>query len=115
MNLAERAAAFETTFYTRDESQRAALVNVFRTMITVFGPGGAPEEDLFALFDLLQNMTGKIQRGLKTQEEVLQEVATGAPRLVAEFMAALVDGTGGKPANDNATADPSPEHVAAAE
>jgi len=90
VTLTERCAAYERRFLTRSKETQEALIGIARSLVLVLGPGGGvPTEDITDLLDILTNAGGKIQRGLKTEGEVLAEIQDGAPTVAARFLEGL--------------------------
>lgn len=90
MTLTERCAVYEQRFLTRSPETQEALIGIARSLVIVLGPGGGvPIEDITDLLDILTNAGGKIQRGLKSETEVLDEIKAGAPTVSDRFLAGL--------------------------
>jgi hypothetical protein len=90
VNLKQRAAKLEKNFLTRSPEAQDALINLVRSVFLVFGNNGLlPAEDLAAVVDILQNVGGKMQRGLMAQAAIMSELSEGAPVLTGRVLAAL--------------------------
>jgi hypothetical protein len=94
VNLRQRAAELERLYNSYDPKTQAAVIETAAVLLNAINPkeGGCPMDMLLGIFDLVQNVGGKLGRGLITQATALADVKAGAPTLASKFLAKVTAG-----------------------